>query len=458
MLHAFDAGKFRRGDNADTAGVTEKWGRGYFLWEDLTSGCPSYCSTEGICDACPNYGTGEELWAFIPANLLPRLKNALLQGDDQAFVDASPAVSDVYINSSWKTVLLSAQGNGGDTIFCLDITDPDNPLFLWEFADPELFRSRSSPSVGKIGRILMDGYPKWVAFFVSGKTFDDTLYPSIYVIDIGSGSLLERIYLDAVPQGAGGVPSGQPTVLDTDGNGYIDRLYIGTDKGYLYKVNIPDDPDTVKYNLSNCVINHDFVDADSNEVPEALRYQPIYGSPVVNVSRSVSSNGYSNYDVKIFFGTGDSPYYDEDINTSTTHYYFYAYLDQSDKGACNDAAVSLDWFLELPEGHRIFASAFAAAGTVYFGTSTSDTEDPCELAGESVSNLGRVFALSMDSGTVKFEQSVGNMIVSPVVADEHLYIRTQTYGLQSFGSGRYNNEVIHIGLPEIQPRSWLEIF
>ena len=32
-------------------------------------------------------------------------------------------------------------------------------------------------------------------------------------------------------------------IVDSDGNGYLDRIYIGTDKGYLYKVNIPDDPE-----------------------------------------------------------------------------------------------------------------------------------------------------------------------------------------------------------------------
>ena len=133
MLHAFEAGKFLNGDNPATASVAER--RGYFEWEDLPSlppnqkDCPVYCN--GICGECPNYGSGEELWAFIPNNLIPRLKNNLRKADDQAYVDASPALADVFINSQWKTVLLSAQGNGGDTVFCLDVTDPDNPNFLW---------------------------------------------------------------------------------------------------------------------------------------------------------------------------------------------------------------------------------------------------------------------------------------------------------------------------------------
>ena len=61
--------------------------------------------------AIVSYGTGEELWAFIPASLVPRLKNNVLQGDDQAYVDASPALADVYTEGAWRTVLLSAQGH-----------------------------------------------------------------------------------------------------------------------------------------------------------------------------------------------------------------------------------------------------------------------------------------------------------------------------------------------------------
>ena len=186
MLHAFDAGKYRYGDNPATVGIEEN--RGFFKWEVKPIPAPDYCTSYD--PDCPNYGTGEELWAFIPANLIPRLKNNVLYGDDQAYVDASPALSDVYIDYSpidgqadtWRTVLLSAEGNGGDTVFCLDVTDPLNPTFMWEFAAPELFRSRSSPAVAQIGRIRDPNGTdavKWVAFFVTGKVENSTLFPSI---------------------------------------------------------------------------------------------------------------------------------------------------------------------------------------------------------------------------------------------------------------------------------------
>lgn len=480
MLHAFDAGEFRHGDNTATLDIEEN--RGYFLWENVNISTPvtgfdhwwssllayfaamadppnfGWTATSGGAKA-PNYGTGEELWAFIPNNLIPRLKYNLMQGEDQAYVDASPALSDVYIDvdgdgdKEWRTVLLAAEGNGGDTIFCLDVTDPENPTFLWEFADPDLFRSRSSPAVGQIGRINDGGKPKWVAFFVSGKTDDHTLYPSIYMINVENGEPM-RVFLDeggTNTRGQGGVPSGQPAIVDADYNGYHDRMYIGTDKGLMYKITLPDDPDHTNNVITHCVINDDFdVDDDgTDDVDAAQQYHPIYGSPVALINNTFTEEGKIAYRIRIFFGTGDSPYYDENINVGNTKYHFFAYVDQGEKDDCSD--VTLDWAFELPEGHRIFSSAFAAAGQVYFGTSTAETDDPCDTGIDG--NLGRLYGFTVE-GTMVLNKEVGNVSTTPLVEDQHLFYLTPENGLSFLGSGQFNNDVLQGGEPEVSIRSW----
>lgn len=418
MLHAFDAGAFRWDESSPKANSNFKY-RGYFDRED--------------------YGTGHELWAFIPANLLPRLKNNVLRGDDQAYVDASPSIADVKIGETWRSVVIAAEGNGGDSVFCLDVTNPADPAFLWEYSDPDLFRSRSSPAIGQIGLIVDKGVPRWAAFFVSGKT-DATRYPSVYLIDIADGSLISRIFLDADSGGKGGVPSGQPAIVDSDNNGYIDRLYVGTDKGRMYKVNLPDSPYSALHPISNCVVNTDFTDEDAGKdssgnpvsatVPESQRWHPIYASPVVMLDDSGAA--------RLFFGTGDSPYFDEDINTDNTAFHFFAYSDKSAKGSCGvESDVTLDWFYTLPAGHRIFASAFAAAGKVYFGTATSGTENPCDGP-----NKGKLFVFDINSKDSKpeFETTVGDVVAPPLVNDEHLFVNRQM-----MGRGTFNNPTKDLG-------------
>lgn len=69
--------------------------------------------------------TGLEVWAFIPFNLLPKLK-ALQAGQSldafNYYVDSSPKISDVKIGDDWRTYLFFGQGPGGTFYNTLDVT------------------------------------------------------------------------------------------------------------------------------------------------------------------------------------------------------------------------------------------------------------------------------------------------------------------------------------------------
>ena len=63
--------------------------------------------------------TGYEVWAFIPYNLLPKLKTFR---DGQAvdqfdyFVDSSPKIAEVKIGGVWRSLLLIGEGPGRDVL------------------------------------------------------------------------------------------------------------------------------------------------------------------------------------------------------------------------------------------------------------------------------------------------------------------------------------------------------
>ena len=119
--------------------------------------------------------TLEELWGFIPNNLLPKLRRMKYIDPDcgeyvnhEFFVDGTPAIGDVFINGDWRTVLICGQGSGWgrDNLcyyFCLDITDPLNPQPLWEFTDaayhrPDLVNPGHRPHLHRpVGRLLRLG-------------------------------------------------------------------------------------------------------------------------------------------------------------------------------------------------------------------------------------------------------------------------------------------------------------
>ncbi len=70
--------------------------------------------------------TGYEVWAFIPYNLLPKLR-ALTDGQPieqfDYFVDSSPKIAEVKLGGQWKSLLIIGQGNGGTFYQTFDVTD-----------------------------------------------------------------------------------------------------------------------------------------------------------------------------------------------------------------------------------------------------------------------------------------------------------------------------------------------
>ncbi len=74
--------------------------------------------------------TGYEVWAFIPYNLLPKLKT-LLDGQPieqfDYFVDSSPKIAEVKMNTAsghqWRSMLIVGQGPGGTFYQAFDVTE-----------------------------------------------------------------------------------------------------------------------------------------------------------------------------------------------------------------------------------------------------------------------------------------------------------------------------------------------
>ncbi|MDG1441215.1 MAG: PilC/PilY family type IV pilus protein [Pseudomonadales bacterium] len=103
-----------------------------------------------------NASDGSEAFGYVPNNLMlgtfSRNITELLNFNynHKFFVDLTPAVNDVYIDSDgdgdkeWTTILVGGQGAGGKAYFGLNITDPTKfdestagDVVLWEFTDAD---------------------------------------------------------------------------------------------------------------------------------------------------------------------------------------------------------------------------------------------------------------------------------------------------------------------------------
>lgn len=189
MLHAFKLGKLGLKWTSQTA--TQKATLGKYCADSPSTACvvDSDCPS-GACMS--DTDLGKEIWAFIPKNVLPYLKYIhdnsychIYSVDLASFgFDASiegPATActeENYWNcaknaASWRTILIGGMrfggackdttysgaqgvkvpvtGQGYSSYFALDVTDPYNPLLLWEFSDPNLGFATSGPAIVRIG-------------------------------------------------------------------------------------------------------------------------------------------------------------------------------------------------------------------------------------------------------------------------------------------------------------------
>jgi type IV pilus assembly protein PilY1 len=210
MLHAINAGVYQAGDAKATGSVEH--GR-------YTIDYPAYFTAAlGYAPAL-----GEEIWSFIPHNLLPHLQ--WLSDPNYThvyYVDLKPKIVDARIfpddmshPGGWGTVLIGGLRYGGknyevddfnqDTVaddpavfsscyFALDITNPGDPKLLWEFNAPgHLGLTSSYPAVTRVGR--PDERGDWYVVFGSGPTdYDGTSkqMASVFVLDLLTGNLERR--------------------------------------------------------------------------------------------------------------------------------------------------------------------------------------------------------------------------------------------------------------------------
>ena len=257
MLHAFKLGKLEfPGDNAWYPG--SKWEKARLR----------------NLDSDPTLAPlGSERWAFIPKNALPYLQATLDNNYCHLFyVDLAPQVFDASIGGadnavrgtdSWRTILIGGMRTGGgcappssgrvnavdipdtgtgagySSYFAIDVTDPESPKVLWEFADPELGFATTGPAVIRINANNSRAFNgKWFAVFGSGPTgpidnnfhqflgkSDQTL--KLFVVDLQTGSHV------TIPTGIPNAFAGSMINSTADFNlDYSDdAVYIGYVKG-----------------------------------------------------------------------------------------------------------------------------------------------------------------------------------------------------------------------------------
>jgi len=358
---------------------------------------------------------GDEIFAYIPSEFISELK--VLTDPDygkniahQYFVDGVPRAGDVFINSDWHTVLVGTTGAGGQSIFALDVTDPDNfdtDKVMWEFTHAELGETIPEPTIARMAN------GQWAA--IIGNGYNSTSGTArLFIINIEDGSLIEEI--DTEMGGDNGL--GTPVPVDIDGDRIVDVIYAGDLLGNLWKFDVTDDTITSNWDSAfraNPAPKEPIPLFVARDAASPANRQPITAKPQVGA--------HPDGGVMIYFGTGK--YFEVGDNivgaTPRIHTYYGIRDDLTDSAAIGDRddlqvqkieaevtasfngepfnlRVTSDntvdytdkkgWYMDLitpvdvTKGERVISPSLLRGDRIVF-TTLVPSEDPCAAGGTS---------------------------------------------------------------------------
>ncbi|MGH8508936.1 MAG: pilus assembly protein [Gammaproteobacteria bacterium] len=239
---------------------------------------------------------GSEAWGFLPREALPLLDRLSTNGAGTPIhpisSDGAPSVLiddtdlDGTIEAGEKVWAFFGMRRGGKSYYALDITDPDNPQFMWKITkgDPgfeELGQTWSVPQIGKLDYTGDATYnPEDVIVFAGGYNgddegdnlldlgkdaanrngtagADDDEGNAIYIVEAKTGNLIWKASRWTTPPvvaadgfdgsntfGVSAMKDSIPsdvTAVDLTGDGLLDRIYVGDLGGVVWRADIAGD-------------------------------------------------------------------------------------------------------------------------------------------------------------------------------------------------------------------------
>jgi type IV pilus assembly protein PilY1 len=397
-------------------------------------------------------GSGQEKWAFVAPEHFPtigRIYNNLplikFPNTDTS-VTPTPTKRDYFFDGNigvyqsadlLTTHIFVSARRGGRFIYAFDVSDPDNPKYLWKKGCPSVANndncdsgfSATDWSIGQTWSepkvILMkktagvacnSGNPDtYVRALVFGGGYDPwrddqgndssgkpVMGNAVFVLNAADGSILKVFH----PSGAKRFTA-DVSLIDTDGDGCIDRLY-GVDTGaniFRFDVGDPSAANWLTYQIASL--------GGTGASDRRFLYRP-------DVVISYVNNAQVAY---LLVGSGDR----EDPLTSTVQNYFFMIkdmvatgtatalapsptafsdltkvisFDSTSASALTATAVDADnfkgWYIQYDSGEKSVNAALTVAGVTYFGTNL-----PKAATAQCIPNLGtaRGYAINFLTGT-----------------------------------------------------------
>ncbi|SFU63316.1 PilC/PilY family type IV pilus protein [Pseudoduganella namucuonensis] len=247
--------------------------------------------------------TGEELWAYVPRITMKKLYNlsSTTYGTNHIFTtDGSPELGDVQIGGVWKTVLVAGLNGGGRGFYALDVTDPANPVVLWELCADSTVCALNDPDIGLTFGNAQYGMwrGQWVVFLTSGYNnvpgtdgvATGNGQGTLYIVNVATGAILKKVSTLA---GDTTTPSGLAKITaisaDPATDPVVTYIYGGDNQGQLWRFDLTD---TATTNVGLLKLG------------DTGALQPITTRPDVTLCQAADASGTLYAQRVVLFGTG----------------------------------------------------------------------------------------------------------------------------------------------------------
>lgn len=306
---------------------------------------------------------GRELFAYVPAAVLGQLRELADPGYVHRFyVDGSPVVGNAWVGGEWRTLLVGSTGAGGNSLFALDVTDPEHvqsSSVLWEFSHPDLGYTLGRPALMALGA------GRFVVAVSSGARDPENRGGDIWLLDAEDGRVLKRIHL---PE-AGDL--GPVTAISSMGDVTANRLYVGDSLGNLWRVDLAGDA------------------GGDSAIPPSLAGKPLFRTRAPDgnsqaITAPVAAALDRSGQVRVLFGTGRFYRVGDDEPTARTES-LYGVLDDGRALVGRSELLPVPggdggrgWYLDLSaDGWRVVEQPQVRDGRLVLFNLIAPGEDPC---------------------------------------------------------------------------------
>ena len=349
--------------------------------------------------------TGEELWSFIPKELLPNLTRLYFDPNSQFKqygLDGNivPVVKDEnkngIVDGNDFVYLIFGMRRGGNLYYALDVTQKYAPRQLWQQTTPSAGQSWSTPVVVKVD-INGAGQNSDKAVVLIGGGYDashdsathpasaDGTGAGISMFDLVSGNLLWRAGRDAgadrqLAAMTRAIPN-EIRVIDTGGDGYADRMYASDLGGQIWRFDI------INGNPASTLVNGGVIarlGAEGLANPAPADTRRFYNAPDVSLFNDVHhdrryiaisiGSGYRAHPFDLSASDRFFSLRDKDVFNvlSQTDYDNYPIITEANlKEVSGKKQVVIDttdrgWMFTLPFSQKVLADSVTFDNSVFF--------------------------------------------------------------------------------------------